>query len=591
MLGLLQGNAIEYEILECVAQGQESIVYKAQVLSTKRCVALKFRHKDNLVKFRIKELPVYQNLDHLNIIKIFDFVEDLGNLRLEGELKGVKHTIDRQNYYCVVEDFVAGASLKNNVSSNLFNFCKQYSPKREATYNDVVQFQEDYVFKWILEFCDIMSHMTEKNRILHLDIKSENIMVTSTGSIVLIDMGLSGFLEDQSTGMNLQYDFYHVDKRHEKAERRWVVDGGQNVLCYIYGTPGYAAPECYYKDGEGSDRDRNLKNPFYTGRATEKDGIVDVRSDIFSFGCVLWDIIHLGGYGKDDNNRDYAKINETETKSGYFRRDLHFASPYYLKELEDIILKCTEENPAKRFQDYQQLKAAAIKAKKRLPKSEENHSRKKALRGCFFTVLLSTLLFVLIWSKGLDLGYEIALSDFRDAASEYSENTKPSDFRDISLNLLSEASKAGVSKEGIYRDILDSITVNNTEEDKSINTVTSVEFSEILHKVLADKGADDSITVLYLNTAMQNPGMGNDIMTISKFIAGNYGGTDCEGYKIAAAIVNCKTDPMSSYEILIHITNPTEYKSALSYLAQSLLNVEKISNNYNLKTEVEKFKK
>lgn len=574
MLGLLQGNAIEYEILECVAQGQESIVYRAQVHSTKRCVALKFRLKDNLVKFRIKELPVYQSLDHLNIIKIFDFVEDLGSLRLEGEFKGIKHTINQQNYYCVVEDFVAGAPLNNSASSNLFNFCKQYAPKREADYEDVIQFQEEYIFKWIFEFCDIMSHMTEQNRILHLDIKSENIMVTSTGSIVLVDMGLSGFLEEQSTGMNLQYDFNHVNKRPEKVERRWIYDGGQNVLCYIYGTPGYAAPECYYKDGEGADRDRNLKNPFYTGRATEKDGIVDIRSDIFSFGCVLWDIIHLGGYGKDEHNRDYAKVNETETKSGYFKRDLHYASPYYLKELEDIILKCTEENPDKRFQDYQQLKVAAIKAKKSLPKSEESNSRIKALRGSFVVMLLVTLLFGLIWSKGLDLGYEIASEDFRVAASNYSENTKSVDFRDLAVGLLKEAATAGESKESIesiYKDILEPISKNNK--------VTYTEYYEILYKVLGSKGVNDKITELYINTAIQNPGVGNDIMTISKFIESSHGGSTCTGYSIAAAIANCKKDPLTSYDALKENQNSTDYKTALNYLARSLLNEEKISNN------------
>jgi serine/threonine protein kinase len=498
-------------------------------------------------------------------------VEDLGTLRLDGELKGERHAISQQNYYCVVEDFVTGAALENNVSSNLFNFCRQYAPKREAPYEEVIQFQDDYIFKWVLEFCDIMAHMSEKNRILHLDIKSENIMVTSTGSIVLIDMGLSGFLEEQSTGMNLQYDFNHINKHPSKVERRYITEGGEEVLCYIYGTPGYAAPECYYKDGVGAERDPSLKNPFYTGRATDKDGIVDIRSDIFSFGCVLWDIIHLSGYGKDDAHRNYAKINEIETRNGYFRRDLHYASPYYLKELEDIILKCTEEDPDKRFQDYQQIKAAALKAKRSLPKSEESHSRIRALRGSFVVLALITLLFVLVWRKGLDLGYEIALEDFRVAANNYSENTNPVDFRDISLTLLNEGVKANVNEENIYRDILAAVTNNNK--------VTSGEFSEILYKVLGNKAANDPVTVLYINTAMKYPGEGNNITTISKFIESNYKGADSEGYFIAAAIANCKKEPKISYDSLVKYQDFTEYKAAINYLARSLLNEELISNN------------
>jgi serine/threonine protein kinase len=574
---VLNGKSIDYEVLECVARGQESIVYKAQVKSTKRCVALKFRLKESIVKFRKKELPIFRALDHLNIIKIFDYVEDLGSLRLEDEIDGRNFIIDRANYFCVVEDFVTGEKLEGNTSSSLYNYCKQRAPKKEASYDEVIAFQEDYIFKWIFEFCDIMSHMTKENEILHLDIKPENIMVTRTGSIVLIDMGLSGFLEPQSAGLNLQYDFDHINISRENVERRYITIDGDKVLSYVYGTPGFAAPECYFRDGEGCEQNPKLKNPFVEGRATLTDGIVDIRSDIFSFGCTLWDIIHLGGYGLDDKHKDYASISSSESKPGYFRRDLHYASPYYLQELEDMILKCTEENPDKRFQDYSELKKAAESARRKLPKSEESYKRNKLLRGGLVLSVFITVLILLLYNRGLNLGYEIANEDFRIAASNYSENTNPVDFRDQALLLLSEAGKASVNVDGIYKEILSAV-VNN---DK----ITSTEFSEILYKCLngGAKGVNDNNTILFINAAMKNIGEGNDITTISKFIESNYSGADCEGYFIAAAIANCKKDTVAAYDALIKYQDYSEYKSSLNYLARILLNEESISNKSEYK--------
>jgi serine/threonine protein kinase len=573
MPAVLNGNSIDYEILECVARGQESIVYKAQVKSTKRCVALKFRLKDSIVKFRKKELPIFQALDHLNIIKIYDYVEDLGSLRLDGEIEGRPYTVDSKDYFCVVEDFVTGEKLEGDKSSSLYNYCKERAPAKEAPYDEVVGFQEDYIFKWIFEFCDIMSHMTKENKILHLDIKPENIMVTRTGSIVLIDMGLSGFLEPQSSGLNLQYDFDHINIDRQNVERRYITMEGQQVISYVYGTPGFAAPECYFKDGDGCEQNSELKNPFASGRAAAADGIVDARSDIFSFGCTLWDVVHLGGYGPDGKHKDYASINKEESRAGYFRRDLHYASPYYVQELEDIILKCTDEDPDRRFQDYAELKKAAESARKKLPKSEESNKRNRIMRGALAVSVCIAVLIGLLYSRGLNSGYEIADEDFRVAVSNYSENTNPLDFRDQALRLLSEAGKAGRDTEPVYKDVLNAVANNNK--------ITSVEFFEILYKCLSDgdKGVNDGSTLLYINTAMKYPGEGNDITTVSKFIESNYSGANSEGYFIAAAIANCKKDPIAAYNALIKYQDYSEYKPSLNYLARMLLNEEAISNN------------
>jgi hypothetical protein len=474
-------------------------------------------------------------------------------------------------YYCVVEDFVTGAQLEDNKSSSLYYYCKQYSPEKEASYDRIVNFQAEYIFKWIIEFCDIMTHMTNENRILHLDIKPENIMVTRTGSIVLIDMGLSGFMEDQSNVINLQFDYDHIHTDSKNAERRYITVEDKKVVAYVYGTPGFAAPECYYKDGEGCEDNEELKNPFYTGRATEKDGLIDIRSDIFSFGAVLWDIIHLGGYGGDGIHKDYATLQKAETKDGYFKRDLHYASPFYLQDLENIILKCTEEDPDKRYQDYDQLKRAAERAKKRLPNSEENVKRARVLRGVGFASLMISVLFLVVLMQGLWLGYDIALQDFRMAAYSYSEHTNPIGFRDVALRLLDEAASAWEPVEPIYIDILSTVSSNGR--------ISNEEFKEILHRVIDGRDVNDEITTLYINTAMQKAVPGNDTDTLSGTIYLFFQGSESIGYSLAYANYNRGRDTLGSFETLVRYRDMHEFDTVLNRLARNLINEEVVRNN------------
>jgi serine/threonine-protein kinase len=95
---------------------------------------------------------------------------------------------------------------------------------------------ERLALSWALQICRAMHFLSvQKPRpIVFRDLKPSNIMIDRTGRVKLIDFGIARFFKE------------------DKAEDT-----------YVYGTPGYAAPEQY-----GS-------------------GQTDVRSDIFSLGATL----------------------------------------------------------------------------------------------------------------------------------------------------------------------------------------------------------------------------------------------------------------------------------------------------------------
>jgi len=524
--GIIYDTMDEYSIKKFIAVGGESIVFKGIKESVGRTYALKFRKIERWEDFFGYELPTLSSLEQCSTSKLAgvipyipqEVLNSLYHMIPDNKKKYCSELVSSDvQYFCIVEDYIAGCDLKEYCDGNELKGLQAHTPNMDASYEQVVAFQRK-LLNWTLQFCEIMNHVTGDHRYLHLDIKPENIMISNeTESVTIIDFGNSMACSGRMSDVSLSEEY------------------GSDIG--VYGTNGFAAPECC-----DTPEMRNSLNISSTGNA-------DIRSDIFSFGAALWDCIN-----------PQPNIHITPTQAGYFRRDLFNAPKGYISEIEEIIIKCTEKNPDDRYQSYDELKEAAIYAEKKLLARD-----KPSKRLLVFSILAGFFTILLVLSLGINyrrskLTFEIARNNFDIMASEYTEHNI-SEYKDTALSLIAE--RPGEKKS--YTDILEVSYKNDDSISKS-------ELEDVLLKCL-EKSDDQELKILYVDTIMKHLQDVN-VKTVSESLSlrKSLEGIDCDGMIIADAITNYSSDPYSSYEVLCAFSDNKEYSNAIIYLNRMLFN-------------------
>ena len=139
--------------------------------------------------------------------------------------------------------------------------------------------------------------------IVHRDLKPENVFVTNDGLVKILDFGLAKLMQVEAG-----------DKSESPTQTRHTDPGT------VLGTAGYMSPE------------------------QVRGAPVDHRSDIFSFGAILYEML--------TGKRAFTKETSAETMTAILREDppqLTATNPALPPALERIVVHCLEKHPQERF--------------------------------------------------------------------------------------------------------------------------------------------------------------------------------------------------------------------------------------------------
>jgi len=162
-------------------------------------------------------------------------------------------------------------------------------------------FSWEHVFKWSIQMVKGVSHLHNwKPPILHRDLKTLNLLVDEFLNIYVSDFGIS----------------------------RFVVDDNLSTLMKLRGTYAYCAPEIYL------------------------GGQASTRSDVFSIGIILWEIVTRCASG--DYIRPYSEYKNfvldfqiiIQVAKNNVRPTIHPSTP---KVFSSLIQQCWDTDPEKRI--------------------------------------------------------------------------------------------------------------------------------------------------------------------------------------------------------------------------------------------------
>ncbi|MDV6028997.1 MAG: protein kinase [Phycisphaera sp. RhM] len=296
--------------IECeIGRGGMGVVYRARQITLDRLVALKvlpfaaITHERQLARFQV-EAQAAAGLHHPGIVPVYSVGCDAG-----------------MHYYAM--QYIEGTSL-TVVLNGLRNQVSQSDPtldlnasrgERAATSGQTVQSTSGsgsqfslssnatYHFRAMAELgvqaAEALEH-AHRSGVIHRDIKPGNLLVDQEGKLWITDFGLARIEQDSE-----------------------LTQTGDLV-----GTLRYMSPEQAVSPHTGTDH----------------------RSDIYSLGATLYEMLTL--------RRAFASVDRQETLDQIRHRDPtppRKLNPRIPSDLETIVLKAMEKDPAARYQTAQAL--------------------------------------------------------------------------------------------------------------------------------------------------------------------------------------------------------------------------------------------
>jgi len=297
-----------YTILAKLGAGGMGEVYKAHDTILDRPVALKIlplelaENADRLRRF-IQEAKSASALNHPHIITIYEvgeakaeFVEARPDAKDTSATTGDLVSVARETaIQFIAMEFIEGETLTAKIHRDQSNLRK--------------------LLEYLVQTADGLTKAHAAG-IVHRDLKPDNVMITGDGYAKILDFGLAKLVEPPAASTAQDSD--------EVATA--IMNRSQPGA--VMGTVGYMSPEQAL------------------GRA------VDQRSDIFAFGCILYEIVTgrkpFAGDSMVDSLHKIIYMPAAPVK------DFNPNCPY---ELQRIIRRCLSKDPEDR---YQRIKDIAV---------------------------------------------------------------------------------------------------------------------------------------------------------------------------------------------------------------------------------------
>lgn len=285
-----------YEIISQLGAGGMGEVYLAEDTRLHRKVALKILpaevalHNDRMRRF-LQEATAAASLNHPNIAHIYETGEAQASAPGEsGKSNGPLHFI--------VMEFVDGVTLREKIH-------REHSDLRK-------------LLRYLQQVAEGLAKAHAAG-VVHRDLKPDNIMITGDGHAKVLDFGLVKLIEPTLPSRSGEPG---------SSEVATAVMPQHSAPGTVLGTVGYMSPE----------------------QAQGKSDEIDNRSDIFSFGCILFEAVT--GRKPFEGESVLKSLHMVVYEPAPLIKDFNPAAP---AELQRIIRRCLAKDPEERYQNIKDL--------------------------------------------------------------------------------------------------------------------------------------------------------------------------------------------------------------------------------------------